>query len=77
MFNVWIVSGLHLDDAQREEIKALKNKIADLGTDFKSNLNEDTSFVELTEAELSGVPEDLIKTLEKVIQPNSVESPTE
>lgn len=58
-------NGLHLDDAQREEIKALKNKIADLGTDFKSNLNEDTSFVELTEAELSGVPEDLIKTLEK------------
>ena len=58
--------GLHLEEETREAIKKIKKEISDLGTNFGSNLNEDTTYVLFTEEELKGVPEDLIKSFEKV-----------
>ena len=58
-------SGLHLDEANREKIKAIKKEISKLGTDFMSNLGEDTTFLEFTREELAGVPEDLVNSFEK------------
>ena len=66
IFFIFALKGLHLDEKTRNEVKAIKKEISDLGTNFGSNLNEDTTFVYFTEDELKGVPEDLIKSFEKV-----------
>ena len=55
-----------MDEETREAVKKIKKEISDLGTNFGSNLNEDTTYVLFTEEELRGVPEDLIKSFEKV-----------
>ena len=55
-----------MDEKTRNTIKNIKKEISDLGTNFGSNLNEDTTFVHFTEDELKGVPEDLVKSFEKV-----------
>ena len=55
-----------MEEETREAIKKIKKEISDLGTNFGSNLNEDTTYVLFTEEELKGVPEDLIKSFEKV-----------
>ncbi len=60
------VTGLHLPEDQRQEIMKVKKKISELGTTYQSNLNEDNTFLEFTEEELLGVPEDLVKSFEKV-----------
>ena len=59
-------NGLHLSEEQRSEITKIKKKISELGTDYSSNMNEDTSFLEFTEQELIGVPHDLVNSFEKV-----------
>ena len=58
-------NGLHLDEAKREEIKTVKKRISELGVEFNKNLNEDTTFLLLDQAELTGVPEDLVGSFEK------------
>jgi len=58
-------NGLHLDDEKRKEITEIKKKMADLGTQFGSNLSEDTAFVLFDREELAGCTEDLIDSLEK------------
>jgi len=58
-------NGLHLDEAKRDEIKAVKKRISELGVEFNKNLNEDTTFILLDQSELSGVPEDLVGSFEK------------
>ena len=55
-----------MDEKTREEVKSIKKEISDLGTTFGSNLNEDTTYLLFSEEELKGVPEDLIKSFEKV-----------
>ena len=57
---------MHLDEDTREAVKKIKKEISDLGTTFGSNLNEDTTCLYFTEEELKGVPEDLVKSFEKV-----------
>ena len=59
-------SGLHLDEAKRDEIKQVKKRISELATNFTSNMNEDNSFLELTDEELGGVPADLVQSFERV-----------
>jgi len=57
--------GLHLPEDKRLEIKNIKKRISELGVNFNKNLNEDTTFMLFDESELSGVPEDLVKSFEK------------
>ena len=59
-------NGLHLDEDRREKVKTIKKKISELGTQFGFNLNEDTTHLYLTDAELDGVPTDLIDSFERV-----------
>lgn len=61
-------NGLHLEADKREKVKSVKKKISDLGTQFGFNLNEDTTHIYFSPAELDGVPADLIDSFEKVIQ---------
>lgn len=58
-------NGLHLPAEKMEQIKAIKKRISELGTDFNKNLNEDTTFLYFNESQLSGVPEDLVKSFER------------
>jgi len=58
-------SGLHLAEDKRLVIENLMKNISDLGLNYNKNLNEDTSFILFDESELSGVPEDIVKSLEK------------
>ena len=57
--------GLHFEEAKRDEIKAVKKRISELGVEFNKNLNEDTTFILLDQSELTGVPEDLVGSFEK------------
>ena len=59
-------NGLHLGEEKRDRVKAVKKKISELGTQFGFNLNEDTTHINFSEAELDGVPKDLIDSFDKV-----------
>lgn len=58
-------NGLHLPAEERTQIKEIKKRISELGVNFNKNLNEDTTFLTFEESELSGVPEDLVKSFDK------------
>lgn len=58
-------NGLHLDEGQRDKIKAVKTKISELATEYSSNLNEENTSLYFSEAELAGVPKDLVDSFEK------------
>ena len=58
-------NGLHLDEDKRAQVKALKTRISELGTEFGSNLNEDTTCLYFAEEELAGVPKDLVDSFER------------
>jgi len=59
-------NGLHLDEAKRDQVKAIKTKMSELATEFSSNLNEDTTSLLFSEDELAGVPGDLVDSFERV-----------
>ena len=50
---------------KQDEVKKIKKKITELGTQFGSNLNEDTTFMYFDKEELKGVSTDLIDSFEK------------
>ena len=53
-------AGVNRDEATRARIKALRDQITEIGNRFESNINEDTSKVALSPAELDGMPPDYI-----------------
>jgi Zn-dependent oligopeptidase len=55
-----------LDEETRNEVKRIKMKISELGTKFGSNLNEENTILEFAVDELTGVPQDLVDSFEKV-----------
>jgi thimet oligopeptidase len=59
------LNGLSLPNEKREQVIALKQRIADLGTRFDTNLNEAQDSLLLTKEELSGMPETFISRLDK------------
>jgi Zn-dependent oligopeptidase len=58
--------GLHLGDADREEVLRLRQRISGLATTFSSNLVEDNTELAFSDCDLDGVPGDLIESFEKV-----------
>ncbi len=55
-----------MDEETRNEVKRIKMKISELGTKFGSNLNEENTILEFAVDELTGVPQDLVDSFEKV-----------
>lgn len=58
-------AGLELSDAQREKVKELQKKLAELTTEFDKNINQDSTTITATREELEGVKEDFINSLKK------------
>jgi thimet oligopeptidase len=59
-------NGLQLPEEKLKKVKELKQHLATLETQFSTNLNQENSFVEYELTDLDGLPEDFLKTLEKV-----------
>src|SRR5690606_21567266 len=58
-------NGMNLNDADLEEFKRLKTELAKLEAEFSKNLNEDQSFITVTEEELAGTTADFKGRLKK------------
>ncbi|MFL5415712.1 MAG: M3 family metallopeptidase [Myxococcales bacterium] len=58
-------AGVDLSDEQREKLVALRSRLAELQTRFSSNLDEDTTSVEMSREELDGMPEAYVARLKK------------
>lgn len=58
-------NGLNLDEATREEIKAIKNQLNEKGLEFSKNLAEDKWTHWFSEEELKGLPKTFLEGLEK------------
>ncbi|KAG5455853.1 MAG: zincin, partial [Olpidium bornovanus] len=58
-------NGLALPAAEREKLKALRKREADLSIKFQANMNEDTTSLALTAEELAGMPADWLSSLNK------------
>lgn len=56
-------SGLELSDADREKLVGMRSRIAELETRFNTRLDEDRSQIEVTQAELAGLPAGYIARL--------------
>lgn len=61
-------NGLDLPEDKREQVKALQKELSVLSVTFLRNSNEENGHVLFTEAELDGVPEDVILQFEKVTE---------
>ena len=59
-------SGLGLPPEQRKKLLDIRQKLVALSNDFSKEVSETKDFALFTEAQLSGVPEDMKKRLEKV-----------
>src|SRR4051812_15525044 len=58
-------AGVDLSDEQREKLVSLRSRLAELQTRFSSNLDEDTTSVEMTAEELDGMPQNYLARLKK------------
>ena len=48
-------NGMDLADEQRDQVKAIKEQLANLGTQYATNSNEENCTLHFTSAELVGV----------------------
>jgi thimet oligopeptidase len=53
-------SGVALDEAQRNRVQALNEKLAELGTEFDTNIANGREVIKVTPEELAGLPADFI-----------------
>ncbi|KAL0806862.1 hypothetical protein Bca101_099354 [Brassica carinata] len=58
-------NGLNLTTTKREEVERLKDEIDELSLRYVQNLNEDSSCLFFTEAELAGLPVEFLQSLDK------------
>uniref|UniRef100_A0A0D3CYQ9 Peptidase M3A/M3B catalytic domain-containing protein n=1 Tax=Brassica oleracea var. oleracea TaxID=109376 RepID=A0A0D3CYQ9_BRAOL len=58
-------NGLNLTATKREEVDRLRNEIDELSMRYVQNLNEDSSCLFFTEAELAGLPLEFLQSLDK------------
>lgn len=58
-------SGLELSDADREKLTSIRSRLSELGTKFATNLGEDMTAIEVTAAELEGLPKEFLARLKK------------
>lgn len=58
-------NGLNLTVTKREEMQRLQAQIDELSLRYIKNLNDDSSFLLFSEAELAGLPSEFLKGLEK------------
>ena len=65
-------SGLDLPDAEREKLVKLRERLAELQTRFATNLDEDTTSIELSKDELAGMPESYLARLKPGSAPGKV-----
>lgn len=65
-------NGMKLSSKNLEEFKKLKTELSGLEAKFSKNLNEDTTFVTLTQKQLEGAPESFISRLKKDPQGNFI-----
>eukprot|EP00911_Craspedida_sp_UC1_P002179 UC1_evm3s1668 len=57
--------GLHLDDETRKKVLAINKQLSSLGIEYAKNLGEENTKLHFTKEELTGVPEDLLSTLDQ------------
>ena len=53
-------NGMELPEAQRSKLQALKNRLNDLGLEFRRNITQSDTLVEYSREELDGVSEDFL-----------------
>jgi thimet oligopeptidase len=58
-------SGLNLPEAEQEELKELKKRLATLTMDFDTNINNDASYIVVSRDELAGLSDDFVGKLEQ------------
>ncbi len=58
-------NGLELPDDKLARLVALRTRLTELSTEFSRNLNENVDSIQVTQAELAGVPEPLVQRLKK------------
>lgn len=56
-------NGLELDDAGLARLVGLRTRLTTLSTEFQKHLNENTDSIEVSEAELAGMPESYVARL--------------
>src|SRR5690606_3524214 len=54
------LSGVDKDEATRNKVRELNDKITRLGQEFDKNIQEDVRYIEVSPAELAGLPEEFL-----------------
>ena len=58
-------AGMELPKAKRDRIAEIQKEINKLGIDFEKNIADDETSIPFTKAELKGVPDDILKEMQK------------
>lgn len=61
----WQRNGIDKDHSTRRKVLALQNQLTTIGQQFSRNINEDSRVIEVSEAELEGLPPDFVARYQK------------